>query len=182
MTENKQNPRINEHIRVPEVRVIGPEGNQLGVMSVRDALEEAEQFELDLVEVAPKADPPVCRIMDYGKYMYQQKKKSSEARKKSSRSELKEIKLRPKTDRHDFETKLNHARRFLMGRNKVKITVIFRGREITHPEIAREMLKSAGEELSDVADVSGGPMMEGRNMVLMLQPKANLPNTTNGND
>ncbi len=161
-------PRLNESIRAVEVRVIDPDGDQLGVMSVDDALEKAEEYELDLVEVAPSARPPVCRIMDYGKYKYQQKKRSADARKKGARVELKEIKLRPKTDEHDLQTKLRHARRFLENHNKVKITVNFRGREITHPEIAREMLERAAEQLSDVSDVEQPARMEGRNMVMML--------------
>ena len=143
--------------------MIDPEGEQLGIMTVDDALEQAERFGLDLVEVAPNARPPVCRIMDYGKYKYQQKKRSSDARKKGAR-----VKLRPKTDEHDFMTKLKHARRFLEKNNKVKITIMFRGREITHPEIARDMLERAAEELADVAEVEQGARMEGRNMTMML--------------
>ncbi len=167
---NSGEPRINGRIRVrtPEVRVIDPDGEQLGIMSVDDALEQSERFGLDLVEVAPKAKPPVCRIMDYGKFKYQQNKKASEAKKKGARVELKEIKLRPKTDDHDVETKLRHARRFLEKNNKVKISIMFRGREITHPEIAREMLERAAEELADVSEVEQPPRMEGRNMTLLL--------------
>jgi len=167
---NSGEPRINGRIRVrtPEVRVIDPDGEQLGIMSVDDALEQSERFGLDLVEVAPKAKPPVCRIMDYGKFKYQQNKKASEAKKKGVRVELKEIKLRPKTDDHDVETKLRHARRFLEKNNKVKISIMFRGREITHPEIAREMLERAAEELADVSEVEQPPRMEGRNMTLLL--------------
>ncbi|MEC9442376.1 MAG: translation initiation factor IF-3 [Myxococcota bacterium] len=161
-------PRLNGRIRAPEIRVIDPDGEQLGIMTVDDALEQAERFGLDLVEVAPNARPPVCRIMDYGKYKYQQKKRSSDARKKGARVELKEIKLRPKTDEHDFMTKLKHARRFLEKNNKVKITIMFRGREITHPEIAREMLERAAVELADVAEVEQSARMEGRNMTMML--------------
>ena len=156
-------PRLNGRIRAPEIRVIDPEGEQLGIMTVDDALEQAERFGLDLVEVAPNARPPVCRIMDYGKYKYQQKKRSSDARKKGAR-----VELRPKTDEHDFMTKLKHARRFLEKNNKVKITIMFRGREITHPEIARDMLERAAEELADVAEVEQGARMEGRNMTMML--------------
>ena len=161
-------PRLNDQIRASEVRVIDPEGEQLGIMSVYDAMEKAEGFDLDLVEVAPNARPPVCRIMDYGKYKYQQKKRFSDSRKKGARVELKEIKLRPKTDEHDLMTKLRHARRFLEDNNKVKITIMFRGREITHPEIAREMLERASKELEDISEVEQSPRMEGRNMVMML--------------
>jgi translation initiation factor IF-3 len=165
-----KNPRINGRIRVPEVRVIDPEGEQLGIMTIEDALERAEDFELDLVEVAPNARPPVCKIMDYGKYKYQQKKRTAEARKKSSRVELKEVKFRPKTDEHDFQTKLKHARRFLEANNKVKITVMFRGREITHSDLAREQLERASEILSDCSKVEQSPRLEGRNMTMMLVP------------
>lgn len=168
---SEKDPRVNRRIRSPEVRVIDPEGEQLGIMTVDDALEKAEGFGLDLVEVAPNARPPVCRIMDYGKYKYQQKKRTAEARKKTSRVELKEVKLRPKTDEHDFQTKLRRARGFLEENNKVKITVMFRGREITHPEIARTMLEKAAEILSDAAQVEQSPRMEGRNMIMFLSPK-----------
>lgn len=165
---NNGDPRINGRIRAHEVRVIDPDGEQLGIMAVDDALESAERFGLDLVEVAPQAKPPVCRIMDYGKFKYQQNKKASEARKKGARVELKEIKLRPKTDEHDIMTKLRHARRFLEDNNKVKISIMFRGREITHPEIARDMLDRAAKELADCSEVEQSPRMEGRNMTLLL--------------
>ncbi len=166
-----KDPRINRRIRAPEVRVIDPDGEQLGVMSVDDALERAEQVGLDLVEVAPGAKPPVVRIMDYGKYKYQQKKRTAEARKKSSRVELKEVKLRPKTDEHDFMTKVRRARGFLEDDDKVKITIMFRGREITHPEIARTMLDRVAELLGDIAQVEQSARMEGRNMTLFMGPK-----------
>ncbi len=166
----EKNPRINARIRVDEVRVIDPDGEQLGIMEIDDALEKADEFGLDLVEVAPKAKPPVCRIMDYGKFKYQQSKRQAEARKKSSRVELKEVKLRPKTDDHDFLTKVRKARKFLEKNNKVKFTIMFRGREITHPEIAYEMLDRAAEELDDVSAVEQSSRMEGRNMTMMLTP------------
>lgn len=172
-TGRSDEPRLNNRIRATEIRVIDPDGEQLGIMTVEDALEQSERFGLDLVEVAPQARPPVCRIMDYGKYKYQQKKRSSDARKKGARVELKEIKLRPKTDEHDFMTKLRHARRFLESNNKVKVTIMFRGREITHPEIARDMLDRAALELADISDVEQTPRMEGRNMTLMLNPNGN---------
>lgn len=170
---SEKDPRINRRIRAPEVRVIDPDGEQLGIMRVDDALEKAESFGLDLVEVAPNAKPPVTRIMDYGKYKYQQKKRSAEARKKTSRIELKEVKLRPKTDEHDFQTKLRKARGFLEDNNKVKITIMFRGREITHPEIARQMLERAAVVLEEVAQVEQHPRMEGRNMTMFLAPRLN---------
>lgn len=163
-------PRINRRIRAPELRVIDPEGEQLGILSLDDALERAETYGLDLVEVAPQAKPPVCRIMDFGKYKYQQKKRSAESKKKSSRVELKEVKFRPKTDSHDIETKLRHARRFLEARNRVKFTVMFRGRELAHPEIPRDMLYECAKALADVADMEQSPRMEGRNMTMLLTP------------
>ena len=164
-------PRINGRIRAHEVRVIGPDSDQLGIRSVEDALDGAERYNLDLVEVAPQARPPVCRIMDYGKYKYQQKKRSSDAKKRGTRIELKEIKFRPKTDEHDFQTKLRHARRFLEKGNKIKVTVMFRGREITHPEIARRQLERAAEILEDISEVEQSARMEGRNMTMILNFK-----------
>lgn len=162
-------PRLNHRIRAREVRLIDPEGNQLGIMSSQEALEQAESYELDLVEVAPQARPPVCKIMDYGKYKYQQKKREADARRKGARVELKEIRLRPRTDEHDLMTKVGKARKFLEENNKVKITVHFRGREITHPEIGREMLERAAEELEDVSQVEQPPRLEGnRNMTMLL--------------
>jgi translation initiation factor IF-3 len=166
-----KDPRINRRIRAPELRVIDPDGEQLGIMSNDDAQDRADDFGLDLVEVAPNARPPVCRIMDYGKFKYQQKKRSAEAKRKSFRVELKEVKLRPKTDSHDFETKLRHARKFLAKHNKVKITIMFRGREITHPELARTKLERAIELLADVASVEQSIRFEGRNMTVVLSPR-----------
>lgn len=170
-----KDPRINRRIRAPEVRVIDPEGEQLGILDLDDALDRADEFGLDLVEVAPQANPPVCRIMDFGKYKYQQKKRNAESKKKSSRVELKEVKFRPKTDSHDIETKLRHARKFLEARNRVKFTVMFRGRELAHPEIPREMLLECAEALADVADMEQGPRMEGRNMTMFLSPGGKAP-------
>jgi translation initiation factor IF-3 len=167
----EKEPRVNRRIRGPELRVIDPDGEQLGIMDIEDALDRAEEAGLDLVEVAPMAKPPVCRIMDYGKYKYQQKKRSAEAKKKSARVELKEVKLRPKTDDHDFLTKVRHARSFLEEGNKVKFTIMFRGREITHPEIASRMLVRAAELLTDAADVEQDGRLEGRNMTMMLSPR-----------
>lgn len=168
----EKDPRINRRIRAPEVRVIDPDSEQLGIMDIDDALDKADDFGLDLVEVAPQARPPVCRIMDYGKYKYQQKKRNAEARKKSSRVEMKEVKLRPKTDTHDFETKVSRARKFLEANNKVKFTVMFRGREITHPEIAYDMMDRAADLLEDVAGIEQDAKMEGRNMTMFLTPRA----------
>lgn len=168
----EKNPNINARIRAEQVRVIDPEGEQLGIMALDDAMEQAESFGLDLVEVAPNAKPPVCRIMDYGKYKYQQSKRQAEARKKSSKVELKEVKLRPRTDDHDFDTKTRKARSFLEDNNKVKFTIMFRGREITHPEIAREMLERAATVLEEVSTVEQPARMEGRNMTMMLTPSS----------
>ncbi|MGC8846775.1 MAG: translation initiation factor IF-3, partial [Candidatus Hydrogenedens sp.] len=142
--------RVNEEIRAPQVRVIDDKGVQLGIMSKRDALREAEMRELDLVEVAPNATPPVCRIMDYGKYRYEQKRRAREAKRKQHVIVLKEIKLRPKIDKHDFEYKLKHIREFLEEGNKVKVSVVFRGREYEHPEFAYEVLKNIIESTKDL--------------------------------
>jgi translation initiation factor IF-3 len=174
----EKNPRINDYIKASHVRVIDPDGNQLGIVALEDALETADEYELDLVEVAPHADPPVCRIMDFGKFKYQQKKRQAEAKKNSSRVELKEVKFRPKTDTHDRDTKLRHARKFLEGRNRVKLSVMFRGREMAHPELGERLLLDCAELLADVADVEQRPRMEGRNMTMFLVPGGT---TQNGN-
>ena len=173
--QNSNQPRINKRIRSKEVRVIDPDNEQLGILSIEDALEQAEQFGLDLVEVAPKAVPPVCRIMDFGKFKYQQSKRASDARKKGARVEVKEIKLRPKTDDHDLHTKLRHARRFLESNNKVKISIMFRGREISHPEIGRAMLDRSAQILKDVSEIEQTPRMEGRNNMVMLLTFSSTP-------
>jgi len=149
-------------IRVPQVRVVDAEGNQLGVMPTREALETAENSGLDLVEVAATANPPVCRIMDYGKYKYLASKKAKDAKKKQSVIHIKEVKLRGKTEEHDFQFKLRNARRFLEDGDKVKISIMFRGREITHTELGMGMLKRVQEELKDVATVESPPRLEGR--------------------
>jgi translation initiation factor IF-3 len=164
-------PRVNERIRVPEVRVIGPEGEMLGIMQTRDAFLYARERELDLVEVNPKAHPPVCKVMDFGKYKYEEKKKAAEARKRQTIVELKEIKIRPKTDDHDMEFKLKHIRRFLEEGDKVKITCRFRGREITHPETAQKQLDYIAERIQDIGSVETTARMEGRTMTLLLAPK-----------
>jgi len=157
-------------IRVPQVRVVDAEGNQLGVMSTREALETAENSGLDLVEVAATANPPVCRIMDYGRFKYQSSKKAKDAKKKQSVIHIKEVKLRGKTEEHDFQFKLRNARRFLEDGDKVKISIIFRGREITHTELGMGMLKRVQEELKDVATVESPPRLEGRNMSMLVAP------------
>jgi len=154
------------------VRLIDEEGAQLGIVSLREALTLAEQRGLDLMEVAPNAVPPVCRIVDYGKFRYEQTKKDREARKNQKQAELKEVRLKPKTDDHDLEVKAKQARKFLLGGDKVKFTVRFRGREIFHPDIGREMLEQMAEELRDVATVEQKPLMEGRALSLLLAPNA----------
>jgi len=164
--------RVNQRIRVPEVRLIGADGTMIGIMSSAEALERARQAGLDLVEVNPKAQPPVCRLMDYGKFKYDQKKQASLARKRQTVIEIKEIKFRPKTDDHDYAFKLRHVRRFLADGNKAKITVRFRGRELAHPQVAQQLLDRIVNELKDEAVVEQGSRLEGRTMFLLLAPKA----------
>lgn len=164
--------RINRRIRAREVRLIGPEGEQLGIFQLPEAQGIADEQGLDLVEVAPMAVPPVCRIMDYGKFKYDEKKRAQDARKKSTTTELKEVKIRPKTGEHDFMTKLRHARDFLGEHDKVKVTVVFRGREITHPEIARRILARFVEELQDLGAVEQPPRLEGKAMTMVMAPAA----------
>lgn len=153
-----------------EVRVIDETGAQLGILGIREALQMAEERGLDLVEVAPNAVPPVCRMLDYGKFRYEQSKKEREARKNQKQVELKELRLKPKTDDHDLNVKANQARRFLLSGDKVKFTVRFRGREMAHPDIGREMLEQMMENLADIAVVEQKPLMEGRAISLMLAP------------
>ena len=155
--------RINEEIRIREVRVTDANGEQLGIMLTKDALRLAEDQHLDLVEVAPKARPPVCRIMDFGKYRYEQQKRDKEARKKQKVITIKEVKLRPNIEQHDFEVKLKSAQRFVEEGNKVKVTIMFRGRELSHPELGSEILNKMAEALGDA---------EGKNMTMILSPKA----------
>jgi translation initiation factor IF-3 len=166
--------RVNHRIRVPEVRVIGADGSMLGVLQTHEALRKAQEQGLDLVEVNPKAEPPVCKILDFGKYKYEEKKKQAQARRNQSVVEIKEIKLRPKTDDHDIAFKVKAARRFLEAGHKVKFTVRFRGREITHPEKAHEQLDIILKALDDVANIETRPMMEARAMSLVVAPKPAL--------
>jgi translation initiation factor IF-3 len=163
--------RVNERIRIKEVRVILPDGTQLGIVPTEEALQKAYSMTLDLVEVAPEARPPVCRIMDYGKFRYEQSKKAREAKKKQTVIELKEIKLRPKTEEHDFQFKAKHAERFLKDGNKAKITMMFRGREMVRMDRGKALLTRFVEALKDVAVVEQQPKVEGRNMTLILAPK-----------
>jgi translation initiation factor IF-3 len=163
---------VNEKIRSLEVRVIGQDGQQLGVLSLKRALELAAQEELDLVEVAPNADPPVCKIMDYGKFKYQQNKRTQEAKKKQTVIQVKEVKIRPKTDEHDLQVKIRHIKRFLGQRDKAKVTILFRGREIAYIDQGTKVMDRVKEELKDDALVEQSPKMEGRNMVMILAPRA----------
>jgi len=164
----EEGPRINERIRVAEVRVIAENGDQLGLMSPETAITRAEEVGLDVVEVAPNANPPVCRIMDYGKYKYEQKKKAGKGR--GHAASLKEVKLRPRTDAHDMAFKLRNARRFLMDGDKVKITVMFRGREMVHRELGRKQLDKVVKMLGPMASVENPPRMEGRFLSMILVP------------
>ncbi|MBJ6799046.1 translation initiation factor IF-3 [Geomonas propionica] len=167
----KPTVNINQTIRAKEVRVVGADSEQLGILPLREALALAESLQLDLVEVSPTAAPPVCRIMDYGKFKYQQAKKLAEAKKKQVQVELKEVKLRPKTDTHDLEFKVKHVRRFLEEGNKAKITVVFRGREITHQELGMAALEKVAAELADIGIVEVRQKMEGRSMFMIVAPK-----------
>jgi translation initiation factor IF-3 len=163
--------RINEQIRVPEVRLIGADGQQVGVMPVKEALALAVEAHLDLVEVAPQANPPVCRIMDYGKFKYEQSKKQQEARRRQTTIQVKEVKVRPKIEVHDMAFKLKNARRFLGEGDKVKISVIFRGREIAHTDRGFRLLAQMAEALADVGNVEVNPKLEGRNLSMIVSPK-----------
>src|SRR5271156_1158338 len=163
--------RINHRIRVPEVRVIAADGSMLGVLQTHEALRMALEQNLDLVEVNPKAEPPVCKILDFGKYKYEEKKKQAQARRNQAVVEIKEVKLRPKTDDHDIDFNVKASRRFLEGGHKVKFTVRFRGREITHPEKAHEQLDLVLKAVDDVANIETRPIMEQRTMTLLMAPK-----------
>lgn len=164
-------PRANEDIRVPQVRVIDEEGEQLGVLPIEEALAAADNRGLDLVEVSPNADPPVCKIMDYGRYKYTQQKKAHDARKRQKVVEVKEVKMRVKIDEHDYGFKKRHAERFLHDGNKAKVTIMFRGREVTHPDLGRKLLDRLANELMEISDIEQDPRLEGRNMVMILVPK-----------
>jgi translation initiation factor IF-3 len=166
----KQEANVNRAIRAREVRVVADDGEQLGILSLSEALSAAEERGLDLVEVSPNAVPPVCRIMDFGKYKYQASKRAAEAKKKTARVELKEVKMRPKTEEHDFQFKVKNARRFLEDGNKVKVTIMFRGREVTHPEFGRKLLEKVAEEIKDIGVVESNPSMFGRFMTMIVAP------------
>ena len=170
MRPSEPRTRVNEAIRVPEVRLIDDDGSQIGVKQRDEALEYAWAKNLDLVEVAPDARPPVCRVMDYGKYRYDQEQKQKIARKHQSTITIKEIKLRPKIDPHDYETKKGHVVRFLRHRDKVKVTIMFRGREMQHPERGRMLLERLAEDVAELGVIESEPLQDGRNMVMLLGP------------
>ena len=168
---SKQELQINEQIRDKELRVIDSDGNQLGIMSLRQALEIAEQKNLDLVKIAPQANPPVCKIIDYGKFRFEQAKREKEARKNQHIVEIKEIRLSLNIDKHDFETKAGHARRFLKEGNKVKVSIRFRGREMAHPQNGLEIMKRFAQELQEESSVEKPAKLEGRSMIMFLAAK-----------
>ena len=163
-------PRINDRIRVPEVRLVGPNGEQVGIVRVEDALRLAAEADLDLVEVAPMAKPPVAKLMDFGKYKYEAAMKAREARKNQVNTVIKEIKLRPKIDPHDYGTKKGHVERFLKGGDKVKVTIMFRGREQSRPELGFRLLQRLAEDVLELGTVESAPKQDGRNMVMVLAP------------
>ncbi len=163
-------PRINDRIRTRVCRLIGADGSQLGIFGIDDAQRVADNQGLDLVEISPNADPPVCKVMDYGKFKYEQAMKAKEAKKKQTRIDIKEMKFRPKIDVGDYETKKRHIIRFLDSGAKVKITIMFRGREMAHPEVGLKVLERLAEDLQEIAVVESAPKMEGRNMHMMLAP------------
>jgi translation initiation factor IF-3 len=165
---------VGRRIRVPEVRVIGADGSQVGIMQTHEALRLAEEQGLELVEVNPRAAPPVCRVMDFGKFKYETSKKEKASRKHQSTVVVKEIKLRPKTDDHDLDFKLKHIRRFLGEGNKCKLAIVFRGREIVHPETGQAMLDTVVKAITDIAMIEQRPTMEGRRMVMLVGPKGGV--------
>jgi translation initiation factor IF-3 len=172
---SSEEPRINERIRAARCRLIGVDGSQLGIFTIDDALRIADDQGLDLVEIAPGADPPVCRIMDYGKYKYEQTQKAKLARKHQTKIEIKEIKFRPKIDTHDYETKKRHVVRFLESGAKVKVTIMFRGREMVHAERGLAILERLAEDVSDLASIETQPKLEGRNMHMLIAPLKKAP-------
>nr|WP_255670619.1 translation initiation factor IF-3 [Cognatishimia sp. F0-27] len=163
-------PRVNDRIRAPEIRLIGAEGENVGVVSPARAMDLAEEAGLDLVEISPNANPPVCKIMDYGKFKYEQQKRESEARKKQKTIEVKEVKFRPGTDVHDYEVKMRNVFKFLENGDKVKVTLRFRGREMAHQDLGRDLLHRVAEDVKEIGKVENMPKMEGRQMVMMIGP------------
>jgi len=170
---------VNDRIRAPQVRLVGADGAQIGIVSIQDALRRAQELDLDLVEVAPQAQPPVCRIMDYGKFKYERAVQLKEARKRQARVEVKEIKMRPKIDPHDYGIKKGHVVRFLQSGARVKVTIMFRGREMAHTELGRKLLDRLTGDLQELATVETYPKLDGRNMVMLLAPlKRPVPKAT----
>ena len=163
-------PRINDRIRVPEVRLVGPNGEQVGIVRIEDALRLAVEADLDLVEVAPLAKPPVCKLMDFGKYKYEAALKERESRRNQTHTVIKEMKLRPKIDQHDYETKKGHVERFLKAGDKVKITIMFRGREQSRPELGLRLLAKLADDVAELGFVEATPKQDGRNMLMVLAP------------
>ena len=163
-------PRSNNRITSPEVQVIGSDGENLGILNLNDAINRAKDLGLDLIEIAPNAKPPVCKIMDYGKYKYEQQKKEAEARKKQKTIDVKEIKFRPNTDIHDYEVKMRSVTKFLDHGDKVKITMRFRGREMAHQELGKDLLERVAEDTADIGKIDSIPKMEGRQMTMMISP------------
>jgi translation initiation factor IF-3 len=161
---------VNDRIRAPQVRLVGADGQQIGIVSIQDALQRAQDLDLDLVEVAPQANPPVCRIMDYGKFKYERDVRQKEARKRQVRVEVKEMKMRPKIDPHDYATKKGHIERFLKQGARVKVTIMFRGREMAHTELGRKLLDRLTEDLKELATVDAYPKLDGRNMIMVVAP------------
>ncbi len=164
-------PRINERIKVPKVRLIGPDGDNHGVVDIETALKVAEQIGLDLVEISPNADPPVCKVLDFGKYKYELQKKASAAKKKQKTQEVKEIKMRPNIDTHDYQTKMKAMNRFIEAGDKVKVTLRFRGREMAHQELGLDLLKRVETDMAEIAKVESRPRLEGRQMTMVLVPR-----------
>ncbi|MGW6935767.1 translation initiation factor IF-3 [Lentzea sp. NPDC054927] len=167
-------PRINDRIRVPEVRLVGPNGEQVGIVRIEDALRLAQEADLDLVEVAAQARPPVCKLMDYGKFKYETAQKARESRRNQQLTVIKEQKLRPKIDPHDYQTKKGHVARFLSHGNKVKVTIMFRGREQSRPELGYRLLQKLAEDVAELGFVESNPKQDGRNMIMVLAPHKNI--------
>ncbi|WP_116049407.1 translation initiation factor IF-3 [Amycolatopsis palatopharyngis] len=166
--------RINDRIRVPEVRLVGPNGEQVGIVRIEDALRLAQESDLDLVEVAPQARPPVCKLMDFGKFKYESAQKARESRRNQQLTVIKEQKLRPKIDQHDYETKKGHVSRFLAAGNKVKVTIMFRGREQSRPELGFRLLQKLADDVEELGFVESNPKQDGRNMIMVLAPYKNV--------
>ena len=169
--QKKEGPRVNEEIRSEKVRLIDENGEMVGVVSVEEAVEKSRKAGFDLVEVSPNADPPVCKILDYGKYKYEQQKKAAAARKKQKSMHVKEIKLRPTIEDHDYEVKSRNARKFLEDGNKVKVSMRFRGREIAHQNVGMEVVEKFRDDLSDISKTDFGPKLEGRQVIMVLSPE-----------